>query len=220
MKNLVNTREALAVAILAFRSNGNRVVKDATDKQYANKSYLWSCFFPLKTTHKQLTVQLTDELLSAADDLKVTIEHAVTMEMLTKGYVPAFLKSIHDLLTEDTMHINNAGIIVWAPKLTVDIQRSRDIKEISAAYELSSKFVGKPGDRIEFDFTLIEKRFVRSIDTWSAYGHNEQGNLVQFLTKHEELCASGRIRARIKSHDNNRYHNMAKVTVVNFVKAT
>jgi len=118
------------------------------------------------------------------------------------------------------MHINNAGIIVWAPKLTVDIQRSRDIKEISAAYELSSKFVGKPGDRIEFNFTLIEKRFVRSIDTWSAYGHNEQGNLVQFLTKHEELCATGRIRARIKSHDKNRYHNNANVTVVNFVKAT
>jgi len=220
MKNLVNTREALAVAILAFRANSNRVVKETTDKQYANKSYLWSYFFPLKTTHKQLTVELTDELLSAADDLKVTIEHAVTMEMLTKSYVPSFLKSINDILKEDTMHINNAGIIVWAPKLTVDIQRSRDIKEISAAYELSSKFVGKPGDRIEFNFTLIEKRFVRSIDTWSAYGHNEQGNLVQFLTKHEELCATGRIRARIKSHDKNRYHNNANVTVVNFVKAT
>jgi hypothetical protein len=218
MKNLVNTREALAVAILAFRANGNKIVKETTDKQYANKSHLWSYFFPLKTTHKQLTVELTAELLESADDLKVTIEHAVTMEMLTKGYVPAFLKNIHDILKEDTMHINNAGIIVWTPKLAVDIQRSQDIKEVSAAYELSSKFVGKPGDRIEFDFALIEKRFVRSIDTWSAYGHNEQGNLIQFLTKHEALCATGRIRARIKSHDNNRYHNNAKVTVLNFVK--
>jgi len=219
MKNFVDPREALAVAVLAFRVNGNRVVKDTTDTQYANKSYLQSYFFPLKTTHKQLTVEMTAGLLEAADDVKVIIDHAVTMEVLTKGYVPAFLKSIHDLLTEDAMNINHAGIMVWAPKLAQDIQRSQGIKEVSATYEHTSKFVGKVGDRIEFDFTLIEKRFVRSIDTWSAYGHNEQGNLVQFLSKHEALCASGRIRARIKSHDKNRYHNNANVTVVNFVKA-
>jgi hypothetical protein len=141
------------------------------------------------------------------------------MEVLTKGYVPNFLQSIHDLLKQDTMNINHSGIMVWAPKLAQDIQRSQGIKEVSAAYEHTSKFVGKVGDRIEFDFTLIEKRYVRQVDTWSAYGYNEQGNLVQFLSKHEELCASGRIRARIKSHDKNRYHNNANVTVINFVKA-
>jgi len=219
MKNFVDPRQALAVAVLAFRANGNRVVKDTTDTQYANKSYLQSYFFPLKTTHKQLTVEMTAGLLEAADDVKLIIDHAVTMEVLTKGYVPAFLNSIHELLKEDAMNINHAGIMVWAPKLAQDIQRSQGIKEVSATYEHTSKFIGKVGDRIEFDFTLIEKRYVRQIDTWSAYGHNEQGNLVQFLSKHEALCATGRIRARIKSHDKNRYHNNANVTVVNFVKA-
>ena len=219
MKNFVDPRQALAVAVLAFRANGNRVVKDTTDTQYANKSYLQSYFFPLKTTHKQLTVEMTAGLLEAADDVKLIIDHAVTMEVLTKGYVPAFLNSIHELLKEDAMNINHAGIMVWAPKLAQDIQRSQGIKEVSATYEHTSKFIGKVGDRIEFDFTLIEKRYVRQIDTWSAYGYNEQGNLVQFLSKHEALCATGRIRARIKSHDKNRYHNNANVTVVNFVKA-
>ena len=198
MKNFVNPREALAVAILAFRANGNRVVKDTTDKQYANKSYLQSYFFPLKTSHKQLTVEMTPGLLEAADDVKVIIDHAVTMEVLTKGYVPSFLNSIHELLKEDAMNINHAGIMVWAPKLAQDIQRSQGIKEVSASYEHTSKFIGKKGDKIEFDFTLIEKRYVRQVDTWSAYGFNEQGNLVQFLSKHEELCATGRIKARIK----------------------
>ena len=75
------------------------------------------------------------------------------------------------------------------------------------------------GDRIEFDFTLIEKRYVRPLETWSAYGHNEQGHLVKFLTKHEELCATGRIRARIRKHEVDSYHNGAKVTSLNFVKA-
>ena len=219
MKNFVNPREALAVAILAFRTNGNRVVKDTTDKQYANKSYLQAYFFPLKTSHKQLTVEMTAELLEAADDVKVIIEHAVTMEVLTKGYVPNFLNTINELLKDSTMNINHAGIMVWAPKLAQDIQRSQGIKEVSASYEHTSKFIGKVGDKIEFDFTLIEKRYVRQVDTWSAYGYNEQGNLVQFLSKHEELCATGRIRARIKSHDKNRYHNNANVTVLNFVKA-
>jgi hypothetical protein len=141
------------------------------------------------------------------------------MTVLTKGYVPSFLNTINDLLKDSTMNINHAGIMVWAPKLAQDIQRSQGIKEVSAAYEHTSKFIGKKGDRIEFEFTLIEKRYVRQVDTWSAYGFNEQGNLVQFLSKHEELCATGRIRARIKAHDINRYHNGAHVTVLNFVKA-
>lgn len=220
MTNHVNTREALAVAIRAFRANGNHVVKETTEKGYANKSYIQSYFLPLKTVHKQLTINLTPDLLEAADDLKIAIDYAVTMEILTKGHAPYFLKTIHEMLKQDTTSIHEASVfIIWAPKLAWDINRNQEVRQISSAYEHTSKHFGKVSDKIEINFTLIEKRFVRSISTWSAYGYNEQGNLIQFLSKHEDLCASRRIRARIKSHDKNRYHNNANVTVVNFVKA-
>jgi hypothetical protein len=218
MKNLISTREALAVAIFAFRKNG-KIVKETTKDLVANKLIVWNYFCPLKTELPQARVEVTEELLEAADSVLTVITHSITMSMLTKGRIPNFVQSVHDVIKEDQMNIKNIGILIWAPKLAADLEKTESLKEISAAHELSSKFFGKEGDRIEFNFTLIEKRFVRSIDTWSAYGHNEQGHLVKFLTKHEELCTTGRIRARIRKHEVDSYHNNAKVTALNFVKA-
>ena len=217
MKNL-NTREALAIAIFAFRKNG-KVVKEATTEATSNKLMVWDYFVPLKTEKPQPRIEVTEELLEAADAVRTVIDHAVTMSMLTKGFVVSFLGNIHEIVKEDTVKSKHLGMLVWAPKLAQDLKKAESLKELSAGYEHASKYIGKPGDRIEFDFTLIEKRFVRALDTWSAYGHNEQGHLVKFLTKHEELCATGRIRARIRKHEVDSYHNNAKVTTLNFVKA-
>ena len=217
MKN-INTRQALAVAIFAFRKNG-KVVKEATKETTSNKLMVWDYFVPLKTELPRARIELTEELLEAADAVRTVIDHAVTMDMLMKGRLPSFLESIHDILKEDTVKSKNLGILVWAPKLAADLEKAQSLKEVSAGYEHASKYIGKPGDRIEFDFILIEKRYVRALETWSAYGHNEQGHLVKFLTKHEELCATGRIRARIRKHEVDSYHNGAKITTLNFVKA-
>lgn len=217
MKNL-NTREALAVAIFAFRKNG-KVVKEATAEATSNKLMVWDYFVPLKTEKPQPRIEVTEELLEAADAVRTVIDHAVTMSMLTKGFVVSFLGNIHEILKEDTVKSKHLGMLVWAPKLAQDLQKAESLKELSAGYEHASKYIGKLGDRIEFDFTLIEKRYVRALETWSAYGHNEQGHLVKFLSKHEELCATGRIRARIRKHEVDSYHNGAKVTTLNFVKA-
>jgi hypothetical protein len=217
MKNL-NTREALAVAIFAFRKNG-KVVKEATQEATSNKLIVWDYFVPLKTDLPRERIEVTEELLEAADAVRTVIDHAVTMSMLTKGFVVSFLGNIHEIVKEDTVKSKHLGMLVWAPKLAQDLQKAESLKELSAGYEHSSKYIGKLGDKIEFNFTLIEKRFVRALDTWSAYGHNEQGHLVKFLTKHEELCATGCIRARIRKHETDSYHNGAKVTTLNFVKA-
>jgi hypothetical protein len=217
MKTL-NTREALAVAIFAFRKNG-KVVKEATQEATSNKLIVWDYFVPLKTDLPRPQVELTEELLEAADAVRTVIDHAVTMSMLTKGFVVSFLGNIHEILKEDTVKSKYLGMLVWAPKLAQDLEKAESLKELSAGYEHASKYIGKLGDKIEFDFTLIEKRYVRPLETWSAYGHNEQGHLVKFLTKHEELCATGRIRARIRKHEVDSYHNGAKVTTLNFVKA-
>ena len=217
MKNL-NTREALAVAIFAFRKNG-KVVKEATQEATSNKLIVWDYFVPLKTDLPRERIEVTEELLEAADAVKTVIDHAVTMGMLTKGYVPGFLGSIHSIIKEDTVKSKHLGILVWAPKLAADLKKAEGLKELSAGYEHASKHIGKLGDKIEFEFSLIEKRYIRPLETWSAYGHNEQGHLVKFLTKHEELCATGCIRARIRKHETDSYHNGAKVTTLNFVKA-
>ena len=220
MSNSVDTRQALAVAVAAFRANGNRIVKDPTQpQQHTNKMYLWSHFVPLKTNQPQMTTEITAELLTAANQVSTCIDHAITMAMLTKGRVPVFIQSVHEVIKRPQVHVRDLGVLLWAPKLVADLDHQQNLKALSAMYELSSRFVGQLNTRIETEFNLIEKRYVRSINVWSAYGFDSQGNLLKFLTKHEDLCVSGRVRARIKSHMIDAYRNMAKVTGLNFVKA-
>lgn len=218
MKNL-NTREALAIAVFAFRKNNKIVVKETTEHATTNKSIVWDYFVPPKTDLPRPGIELTEELLEAADAVKQTLDHTVTMALLTKGRVTTFLQNVHNAIKEDTVHVKYLSFIVWAPKVVEDLEKAAALKELSAGYEHASKFIGQVGDKIEINFTLIEKRFVRQLETWSAYGYNEAGNLVKFLTNHEELCASQRLKARIRKHEIDSYHSNAKVTSLNFVKA-
>jgi hypothetical protein len=43
--------------------------------------------------------------------------------------------------------------------------------------------------------------------------------MVNFLTAHKDLAVSGRISGKIKRTEESRFHNGAKVTQLNFVKA-
>ena len=225
-KNCVNTIDALAVAIFAFQQNEQKVVKeirqwpDASIKQWPNKNYLVSTFTKVSSDNFAYPqpVTITNELREQAENLKLHIEQSMTMAMLTKGQVNPFLQSIYLGILNDEVHTSTFGLLVWVPKVMLDNQRSDATREISSTYERNSKFVGKEGDRITVNFTLIEKRYIRNVDTWAAYGHDEHGNLISFLTKKEHLVASGQIKGRIKGHEESRYRNNAKITKLNHVK--
>ena len=223
--NFTNTIDALAVAIFAFETNQKKVVKEVTQwtdgkiKHYPNKHYLFGTFAKISNNPVYpAAVEITQDLVEKATALKTYVEQMVTMSMLTKGQVNPFVHKLFEMIKEDQLHFNNFGFIIWAPKVMLDGERASSIKEISAAFEHSSKYIGKVGERLSIEFTLIEKRYVRSVDTWSAYGHDDQGNLISFLTKKEELIVSGSIKGRIKAHEQSRFHNNAKITQLNHVK--
>ena len=232
MNQTVSAIDALAIAVYAFRQNNNQVIKDTQFfpgvvtnetpvKNYSNKSYVISTLIqhPKDIQQYPSGVKITEDLLQTAESIKTWFGHRNIMAMLTNGSVNEFMQKVLDTITQDQVKVRDLGILVWAPKLYHDGQAQEISRETSARYEMTSKFIGKPKDNIEIDLEVIEKRFVRHLNVWSIYGHDGIGNLVTFLTKHEKLCESQTVRARVREHKRSPHHNQAFLTILNFVKA-
>lgn len=222
MNKLVNVREALAVAIYAFRANNNMVVRDMYHndhvEMFPNKAYLIKHFIDSSSSLNISAFEITDELLAEADNVKQQLEYIVTMSVLIQGRTNPFTEDCAKLVSADSVGTKHFGTLVWIPKLVSDNQAKETAKIRSAQLEHSSKYIGKLSDRIELNFNLIEKRYINNINCWAAYGHTDEGNLVKFLTKYEELCNNGTIRGRIKEITRDTYRNNAQVTSLNHVK--
>ena len=223
MNKLVNTIEALAVAVYAFRANNNQVLKEQqyyTNQilEYPNKAYLYKYFVDSASSVGIPNFSLNAELISEAESVKQQLEYFVTMAALTKGDVNNFITQCSASIGQEQIGTKQFAYIVWIPKIVADNNVRQSAKIKSATLEHSSRYVGKPGERIELDFNLIEKRFIGNINCWAAYGHDDHGNLISFLTKHAELCDNGKIKGRIKSVERDSYHNHAHVTGLNHVK--
>lgn len=222
MNKQVNVREALAVALYAFRANNNMVVRDMYNsdhvEMFPNKAYLTKHFIDSSSSVNIPDITITDELLTEADSIKQQLDYIVTMSMLVTGRINSFTEDCFKLVSGETVGTKHFGTLVWIPKLVSDNQVKETAKIRSAQLEHSSKYIGKLSDRVEFNFNLIEKRYVSRINCWAAYGHTDEGNLVKFLTKHEDLCNNGIIRGRIKETSRDPYRNNAQVTSLNHVK--
>ncbi len=109
--------------------------------------------------------------------------------------------------------------MAWAPKLANDYQKKDQVREVSARFEYTSRYVGKIGDKIEVDFTLIDSRYIQSMDCHAVYGHDAQGNLIFYWAREEKkILKHGRMRGRVKAHKQDNYRGNAAVTTLNYVK--
>lgn len=223
-KQSYKTVNVVAAAKAAYETNGNKVVKTATydDRgnilEYCNKSYLYATLESATGKNYPTPIKLTEELINEAQTLTAHIDKLVTMTILTKSKVNNFIQSLYEIIQKESVTSSAFGYLVWLPKVVDDDIKRLDSREVSAYYEHTSKFFGKLSDRVNIDFTIIEKRYIRSIDAWSAYGYTTDGNLVSFLTKKEHLAKSGLLKGRIKQHTMSQFHNNASVTVLNHVK--
>jgi hypothetical protein len=164
---------------------------------------------------------VNDEHRKQADDIVQYLEQTVVMQSLRagSGAPDRFLGQVAEILAHKETNIKEFGIIAWAPHLVDQYQRKDRIREVSLRYEVHSRYVGHVRDKITTDFTLIEKRYVKSMDCWAVYGHDANDNLLFYWAKNlDKVCEVGRIEARIKDHKEDEYRNDAKVTVLNYVK--
>jgi hypothetical protein len=218
-KNRVNTIDALALAIHALDVN-TKVVKENDGSGLIPNTVYIRDYFGLNTEPATPTVLISSDLREQAETVHTWFKHSITMSLLTGGNVNDFQKTVAELVAEDTVSPARFGVLIWAPKLYRDQLARDEVKETVMHIGYRSNWIGKEKQSVAINFTLLEKRWHREYNTWTAFGHDEHNNLVRFMTSHENRCATGKIQGRVKQHRNEYYYGGAKITILNFVKAT
>lgn len=217
-ENQVNTLDALAVAIHAYNVNTKVVKHHDGSGLIPNAEYVRD-YFGLNTTRITPDFLISPDLREQAETVRTWFEHSVTMALLTRGLIAGFHNDLAELVKRDTISPQRFGVLVWAPKL-YHAQVARDeVREAVVQISYRSRWIGKEKQPVTVNFTLLEKRWHRDFNSWTAFGHDEHMNLVRFMTKHEHLCATGTVTGRVKTHGTERYHDNGKITTLNFVKA-
>ncbi len=217
MKTQYSTMQVLATAVAAYKHNQQRIERSTvrTDQHVmlSNKQLITDY---LKGNGSPLVV--TDSDVDQSQSIVIYLQQTSVMQTLVNK-TDRFLTTVVQLLTKDTITEKDFGIIAWAPKLASDYQKKDRVREISAQFEHSSRYIGKIGDRIEIDFTLIDSRYVQSMDCYAVYGHDLQGNLIFYWARDQKkIIKSGRVYGRVKRHDQDKYRANACVTTFNYVK--
>ena len=213
MKQTYQTPEVLAVAVAAYEFTNKRIVRakiaggsEPNRRLIADYVEGRGAPFTVKPEHH-----------TQAQELQQYIDHCVVIQSLC-GTPDSFLAKISQLLSNKDITNFEFGILAWAPHVADQYRKKDAVKEISAHYEHTSHYIGKVGDKLEIDFTLIERKYIRNMDCYAVYGFSGN-NLVFYWAKNlDKVCEVGRIHGRVKSHSKDEYHNDARVTTLNYVK--
>jgi hypothetical protein len=211
------TLEVVAGAVAAYAHNSSQVVRNTVHDNGArtdsNRQLIADCFEGMKRPFV-----INDFHRKEAEDIIQYLQQTVILQSL-RGSADRFLGQTTELLSNQEISTKDFGIIAWAPKLADDYQRKDRIREVSARYETHSRYVGHVRDRITTDFTLIEKRYIKSMDCWAVYGVDDGDNLLFYWARTlDKICEVGKITARIKDHREDQHRGNARVTVLNYVK--
>lgn len=214
----VSTVQMVAVAMLAYTRNGNvNRIKTCINGHELYPNYQLIKDHLLGNT-SQLGDITTQQLEQASADIAY-LQQVALMQTLKNNIPTKFIAKIVALISADTIWIGNAGIIAWMPKLVANLTAINHWRELSTRFESTSKFIGNKSDKVTVNFTLINKRYIKSKNCWSVYGHSEHGDLIFYWTCVEDkICSGGKLSGRVKLHLCDSRYNNAKVTHFNYVR--
>ena len=212
------TINVVATAIAVYEYSGSRIVRDSfTDengvKILSNRQLITDCLAGQKGPF------LVNEIhVKQAEGIIQYLQQTVIMQSL-QNKVDSFLSQMTELVTNLEVTNKDIGIISWAPHIADQYQKKDHVREVSARYEHSSRYIGKVGDKITTDFTMIEKRYIKSMDCFAVYGYDGNDNLIFYWAKvADKICEVGKISGRIKAHTEDKFRGNARVTTLNYVK--
>ena len=204
----VNTIEALAAAIVAFRNFNQRIVRDIPEN---NKMSMLAHF----TGFKQLNI--TDNDRAEAETIRLAFSQRVMMLGLTGQQVSSFLADINSICQNEEVSSEKFGVLAWAPKLYSDIVKHDDVRETILGLAINSAYIGKEGHKVNINYVPIDSRYLKNYNSWIHYGHDSHGNIVYFW-RSQRLDYPCQITARVKAHRRDERHSNAIMTVLNYVK--
>ena len=216
------TVDVVAAAIMAYKQNGNKIEKysypgtpatdlaDAVSQVVSNRDHINRILDNVETIPTEMRVE--------AETCIKYLKNSLLMSVLGGLVVTSFFKKLCENIENEVSGRSSIGVLLYAPNTYYTALNCDEVKEKTNEYAFTSQVLGKVGDKISLDFVLLEKRYIQRMDCYSAYGHDRNGNLISFLTKHALLVADGKIRAKVKTSGADRWHNNAIVTSLNFVK--
>lgn len=220
MSEKYSTLDVLALAVYAYEVNYNRVERNhivrGKDELETEPNRVI-----MERLSKDNGVSGFADYLEKAQEIRVYLEQTNLVQTLTNGSPNNFLNKIVELLAvEESIDKRDFGIIAWAPKLFSDLQKKDRVRENVAQFENTSRFVGKVGDRVFIDFTLIEDHYLKNHNCYLVTGHDQDGNLISYwASTSDKVIKSGKIQGRVKLHKVDERRGRAKVTTLNYVKA-
>ena len=221
----IESRELVALAFAAQRMNGglhrdNRYFdpeKDAFVEVVPNKTLMFNSFAFETGSNPELVP--TDEDRAQADAAITAIQGDVLIKKLADRRVSDFQFNLSEAISQPTCTQRDCGLVAFVPKTYAGMLERQEKDEAKIGLASTSEYLGRVGEKIQLDFALIDSKYLQQYNCYSVTGHDGNGNMVSFLTAHQGLAQSGRIAGKIKRIEVSQYHNGAKVTQLNFVKA-
>lgn len=218
MKQQFPTLHSLALATAAYHWNKSTVVRNTMLDEHGHEVLPNRQLIADHLEGRRDILRINDHYIAQADGIIGYLQQTVIMQSL-RGTPDRFLAQVSELISNQTIVLSDVGILAWAPKLAEDYQKKDHVREVSARYEHSSRYIGRIGDKVETGFTLIDKRYIKSMDCYAVYGYDDYGNCLFYWAKTlDKVCEVGRIHGRIKAHREDEYRNRARVTTLNYVK--
>ena len=218
--------DVVAAACVAFHANGDKIEKyDASAvPERIYDDYTHPAVAAVISNKTRALAALEAGALTQADrdEAAEVIQHIqgqVTMGLLSGKKISDFVKELAKSLEEETVPSFKVGLLCYAPNVYHTAKVKEVITEQTTELLYTSKPLGPVDAKVTVNFTLIEKRYVQNFGCYSAYGKDDAGNLVSFLSKHEHLCESGKRVGKIKKAEADSWHGNAVVTSLNYVKA-
>ena len=209
--------ETIATAIAAYEYNNCIIVRDKIETEtkttYPNRQLINNAL-----EGDRAHICINEIHIKQAEGIIQYLQQTVIMQSLQNN-VDRFLGQLTELLSGTKVSSKDIGILAWAPHLADQYQKKDHIREVSARYENQSRYIGRVGDKITTDFTMIEKRYIKSMDCWAVYGHDNDDNLIFYWAKvADKICEVGKVSGRIKGQKEDSFRGNAKVTTINYVK--
>lgn len=181
------TIDVVAAAFMAYATNGQKIEKRDIAAQPATSVSLETSMVVSNRTLVNRLLQnpanITAEARQEAVEAIAYLQNAILMGVLTGRIVPKFTLELVGAIENETMTENRIGIAVYTPSTYYNGKAKDVIKELTNERMYTSQALGRIGEKVAFNFTCLEKKYIQVLDCFSAYGTDDAGNLVKFFDK-------------------------------------
>lgn len=200
------TNRAIAASLIAYQQNNCRVISEPGNVDGVDIRTNKSIAYDILVSNK-LTAEDINDAVEFIDEFK----RLVVMLKLSSTKLSNFQNTCIELLnTENTASI---GIAVYIPKIFNDLEQ----KDIQRTMFANSTYLGRIGEKISITFTKIKDSYSPQIDCFQYSGHDNNGNLISFLSKKKFDFDTASITGKVRKHENSKWTS-GPTTVLNYVK--